>query len=199
MGIAVVYLLKQFIVHNQRKKKRVTKQLKFYVLALMIAVDLLQVVHYSIALPWKVRTQMSFIEILLRNLTAFLMIYYVFMKASKNLGKKQATKWLRAITIVFLCGIPINFTLLSKIEITQTEYEQEQDKAYFSSYDEVVFCEETSFCTSPYWITNASNDCIQILIFVWVVNLIDKSVQERIKAEKMMLQGKNIEDERFAK
>ena len=62
---------------------------------------------------------------MVKNLAMFLVIYYVFKKASKPLQKKERNKWMNRVCIVFIIVIPSELYMLYKIEHQLKQYEIE--------------------------------------------------------------------------
>ena len=62
---------------------------------------------------------------MVKNLAMFLVIYYVFKKASKPLQKIDRNKWMKRVCMVFIIGIPSELYMLYKIESELKKYEIE--------------------------------------------------------------------------
>jgi len=112
MGCLVIKLMVILCRDSKVRQRKATSFLKFWVLLFMLLTNLMQVAHYTVAMPQYLRTQLSFVEVLIKNIAVFLMIYFVFKKACKYLKREQRKRWLRTITIIFAVGIPINLALL---------------------------------------------------------------------------------------
>ena len=122
-------------------------------------------------------------------------VYFCFKKASKPLDKEERAKWMRKIIIIFLVGIPINIAMLLLIQLRVSEIDGELASALDQVNDETLESEERQYkklasygrdcitCLSPYWITNAFADFVQVICFYLLVKKIHFALERKIEEE----------------
>jgi hypothetical protein len=120
------------------------------------------------------------LEVLLKSIGAFQVIYFVFKKAAKPLGSKDKKYWLDIIRNLFLLGLLLNVFFLVNMEIDFAEvYTSEKDNRQW----ETRFDFEKVTCSNFYWLFNSLNEVTQTCIFYYVVNKIEIQVLAGIKKE----------------
>ena len=98
------------------RKKIFYKAFTFYTLIFMTVLSFLQIIHFLIKMEQMVRTQLSFLEIFVKNIGMFLAFYSVFKKALKPL-KQEKNQWLKTVWTIFFVGLVINIGMLVYMEV----------------------------------------------------------------------------------
>ena len=168
------------IKHVQKKGAGAYRHSKFRIIVFMLLICVSQTVHYGIAIPMIFRVQFSFGEVLLKNIGAFQVVYFVFKKAAKPLGSQDKKKWLDIVKYLFLLGFGFNIFFLISMEINFWEvYNSDMDNQLW----ETRFEFEKVTCSNFFWLFNSMSEVIQTCIFYYVVNKIEIQVLAQIKIE----------------
>jgi hypothetical protein len=124
------------------------------------------------------RTQFSFLEILLKSVGLFQVIYFVFKKATKPLGSRDKKYWLDIIGYLFIMGFLLNVMFLVNMEVRFLSVYQGDLSQWETRYDI-----DKVTCSDFFWIFNSVNEFIQTMIFCYVVRKIEVQVMRHIMNE----------------
>ena len=164
---------------------KVLKSLKIQVFFFMNMVCFSQIVHYTMSISRNNRTQLSIFEVIIKNIGMFLVVYFVFKKATKPLGHDEKKLWLRRLRIIFFTNLLLNGLFVAMIEIQVFNFKNIDDQQIdLKDTWNQQFEFENVLCTSEFWLINSMAEILQIILFVFVTQSITKQVNQMIEYEK---------------
>ena len=120
----------------------------------------------------RLKEQIGIIELLSRYLGIYMIIYFVFRKASKPLKNKKV--WINwRIRPAFFISFVSNLIIIIFLEIKISQFGDKN----LSDQERNLALSSLS-CTSYVWITSASFEYMSVLIFCLFVNQLEKHTEE---------------------
>lgn len=151
---------------------------KFYILVAGLALNMCCFVHwtYEIESPYQ-RQQLSMIELFLRFVGVYTVIYFVFRKASKQLIDNKM--WVRGLIPTFILSFLLMLTLMIFLQLQFWS---------LNDHSKSVESREASLkhvsCSSPIWVVSSLFDFTIILLFYKFVKQLDIATKKHIQEEK---------------
>lgn len=151
---------------------------KFYILLTGLALNICAFVHwmYEIESPYA-RQQLNMLELFLRYVGIYTVIYFVFRKASKQLIDNAV--WVRGLIPTFLLSLLLMLTLMIYLQLA------------FRSINDISQPLETReanlrhvACSSPIWLITSLFDFLTIILFYKFVDRLDIASKRHIEREK---------------
>ena len=141
-------------IKNKATVKAVFRSYRFYIFSSMIFLNLLAIANYIFdmgGIP-VLNSQIFVLMRIMISLCTFLIIYFVFKKASKNLENKEA--YLRSVKYLFYLCMGISLILVGYMNIqfyvTMEKYSKGKDKSLPNDGDLVD--KYFSLCNNPMWV-----------------------------------------------
>mmetsp|Transcript_16431 Transcript_16431/g.27854 ORF Transcript_16431/g.27854 Transcript_16431/m.27854 type:complete len:95 (+) Transcript_16431:255-539(+) len=94
----------------------------------MLAVCLIQIYHYSISMESNEKLSLSLVEIMVKDLAVFIIVYFVFKNACKPLGSQDKRKWMKLLMWIFVTGLPINLFFMSKVFLQISQISKDESE-----------------------------------------------------------------------
>ena len=107
---------------------KVLKSLMIQVFFFMNLVCFSQILHYAISISRNNRTQLSILEVIIKNIGMFLVVYFVFKKATKPLGHDEKRLWLRRLRFIFFTNLLLNGLFVAMIEVQVFNFKSIDDQ-----------------------------------------------------------------------
>ena len=171
VGFYLICLMVKLIKTNNRFKgscKRLVRSYRFWILTIMILTCAMQFVHYFFKLERINRTILSTFEVPIKSTGMFVVILYLFRKATKPIENKK--RYMRFIQFLFFLSSTINFLFLINlyywIMLTTEKFTTHE-----SNYEKMYKFSQIT-CVSLFWLTNSTLEFLQILTFLYVVTLV---------------------------
>ena len=134
--------------------------------------------HFAVNIPIIFRSQFSFLEVLLKSIGLYQVVYFVFKKAAKPLGSRDKKYWLDIISNLFYGGFVLNILFLINLEIKFSSVYKMDDTLW-----ETLFEFDKVTCSDFFWIFNSLYEVIQTIIFYSVVKKIEEQIMIQISNE----------------